>query len=323
MHQNKYTFFGVLKTWSQLVIAACRQWRIFGVYAAVITVIDAVFGNWSYTCRGIEPDFWCVSLPNNKYVVIVAMCIFYLLFTYLLCAFVTDLHNALFKNSVFKSRNVFVVSRQKLKTTAISAGLFLIATISLVVAYYIIQQPANPNFETEFGYFLIVFVLLMIPLMMIRCAACFAYYMNTGAFVFGKVYNNTSGRSYISVMMFLLFTIMLLVLSMNAYGFFSRISLEYSGFTTALATEFTDNLLKLVIVTVFFLFACAQYIRIEETEELRRAAVAAENKAKSVDEIPAETETPANLTAKAAKKKKNQRKSTTASAPKTKRKQSK
>ncbi len=324
MRKNKYTFFGVLQTWGQLLVRACRQWRIFGAYAAVITITDALFGNWSYSCRGDEPEFWCVTLPDNKYVVIVAMCIFYLLLTYLICAFTTDLHNALFKNSVFKSRDVFAVSKQKLNITVILAGFFVGAAISLLVAYYIIQRPAEPDFEIEFGYFLIVFVLLMIPLMMIRCAACFAYYMNTGGFALGKVYNHTSGRSYISVMMFLLLAIMLLIISMNAYGFFSRVAFEYDTLTTAVATDFADNLLKLIIVTVFYLFAQAQYIRMEETEQLHRELAAAEINAHLEREIPAEAEeTPANLTAKAAKKKKNQRKSSKVSAPATKRKSSK
>ncbi len=327
MRKNKYTFFGVLQTWTQLIVRACRQWRIFGAYAAVITVIDAVFGNWSYSCRGDEPEFWCVTLPNNKYVVIAAMCIFYLLLTYLICAFATDLHNSLFKNSVFKSRNVFSISKQKLNITVVLAGLFLGAAISLLVAYYIIQRPANPDFEVEFGYFLIVFVLLMIPLMMIRCAACFAYYIDTGHFALGKVYNYTSGRSYISVMMFLLLAIVLLIISMNAYGFFNRISFEYNSLTTAVATDFTDNLLKLVIVTAFLLFAQAQYIRMEETEELHRELVAAEIKAHLEREIPADSQTSAasltetKLTAKAAKKKKNQHKSSKVSTAKTARKQ--
>lgn len=324
MRKNKYTFFGVLQTWGQLLVGAFRQWRIFGAYAAVITVLDALFGNWSYSCRGDVPEFWCVVLPNNKYVVIAAMSIFYLLLTYLICAFTTDLHNVLFKNSVFKSCDVFSVSKQKLNTTVILTGLFVGAAISLLIAYYIIQRPANPDFEIEFGYFLIVFVLLMIPLMMIRCAACFAYYMHTGGFALGKVYNHTSGRSYISVMMFLLLAILLLIISMNAYGFFSRMAFEHDTLTTAVATDFADNLLKLIIVTVFFLFAQAQYIRIEETEQLHRELATAEIKAHLDREMSANAaETTVNLTPKAAKKKKNQRKPSKVSAPEKKRKSNK
>ena len=324
MRKNKYTFFGVFKTWTQLLGQTALQWRVFGVYAAIMTIVDALFGHWSYSCRGDEIGFWCVTLPDNRYMVIAAMCVFYLLFTYLICAFTTDLHNSLFKNSVFKSRDVFIVSKQKLNTTLVLAVWFLIATISLVVAYYLIQRPANPDFEIEFGYFLIVFVLLMIPLMMIRCAACFAYYMNTGGFALGKVYNYTSGRSYISVMMFLLLAIILLIISTNAYGFFSRMAFEHDTLTTAVATDFADNLLKLIIVTVFFLFTQAQYIRIEETEQLHRELAATEIKAHLDREMPTDAaETTVNLTPKAAKKKKNQRKPSKVSAPKTKRKSSK
>ena len=117
--------------------------------------------------------------------------------------------------------------------------------------------------------------------------------------------------------------IMMLIISMNAYGFFSRIAHEYDTLTTAVATDFADNLLKLVIVTVFFLFAQAQYIRMEETEQLHRELAAAEINAHLEREVPTDSaETAADLTAKAAKKKKNQRKSKV-SAPKTKRKSSK
>lgn len=323
MRKNKYTFFGVFKTWTQLLGQTALQWRVFGVYAAIMTIVDALFGHWSYSCRGDEIGFWCVTLPDNRYMVIAAMCVFYLLFTYLICAFTTDLHNSLFKNSVFKSRDVFIVSKQKLNTTLVLAGWFLIATISLVVAYYLIQRPANPDFQVEFGYFLIVFVLLLLPLMMIRCATCFAYYLNTGNFELRKVYDHTSGRSYISVMLFLLLAIMLLVINIHAFGFFSRISREYNSFTTALTTDFADNLLKLLSVTVFYLFAEAQCIRMEETENLRKETVVAESEADAAKITSADAQTEAKMSVKSAKKKKNQRKLSKVSAPKTKRKSSK
>lgn len=322
MRKNKYTFFGVLNTWGQLMARSVFQWRIFGVYAAFMTFVSALFGHWSYACRNGEADFWCFSWSHNKYLGIIGLCIFSVLMLYLICAFITDLYNATSENTVFKPRDIFAVSGQKIKTTITLTTIFLSATVSLIVAYYIIQRPANPSFDIEFGYFLIVFVLLLIPLMMIRCAACFAYYMHTGHFSLRKVYDHTSGRSYISVMMFLLLLIVLLVVNMRLYGFFTRIAVDYNSFTAAVATDFADNLFKLICLTTFLQFTEAQYLRMEETAKLREAEVAA-REAEAVAKEPEESENTTALTAKAAKKKKNQRKSQTSSAPKTKRKSDK
>ncbi len=317
--QNKYTFFGVLNTWTRQLVHIAAQWRIFAVYAAVITVISALFGRWSYACQHGISGYWCLSLPANKYLIITCLVVFYALLLYLIGAFITDLHNSLFKNSVFKPKDVLVLSRQKMASARMLLTIMLLAVSCTMAAVYIIRRPANPDFGIEFCWFIAAFMLILVPLLMVRCSACFAYYLNTGRLQLRKVFDYTGGRSYISVMLFLLLMIILLMVNLHAIAFFNRMMQNYNYLATAVVTDFADCLLKLICLAMILAFFDAQYIRMEETAELRETPVVAANE----NDDEKEADIAPKMTAKASNKKKNKRKAQNSETKKATRKKNK
>lgn len=310
--KKKYTFFGVLKTWAQLVSQAALQWHIFVVYATVITAISALFGRWSYSCQHGSTGYWCMAPSGNQYLMIAFFAVFYLLMFYITGSFVSDLHNGIFKNSVFKAKDMFLLSKQKIKTTLALFKVVFIVVFCTSVAIYLIRRPANPDFRIEFFYFLIIFALLLIPLFMMRCAACLAYYLNNGHYEFAKVYDATSGRSYVSMMSFLLLTVFILVLNIRMIAYFGYLAHTYNYLVTAFLTDFGDTLIKLVCLAAYLMLFQAQYLRMQEETELS-AEIPADNDNKEAVEPEVAIKT-AKHSPKALQKKKYKRKSKNAKA---------
>ena len=305
--KRNYTFLKVLGTWSDLLVQMLRQWRIFAVYALVITLISAVFGRWSYSCQYTDFSSWCVMPPQNSYVLIAYLIIFYGLLIFILGAFIVDVYDGMFKNSVFKPRNVVSFGRAKIKIASTLLKILLSLFISVFVALSIVEKPANPDFGIEFCYFLIAFAFVMVPLLMVRCSACFAYYINTGRFAVRKVYDNTSGRSYISVMLLLLLVLLCLIINIRLIGYFSRLTQTYNHLSVALSVEFIDSLLKLGYFAAILMLFQAQYIQMEKDEQQKAEELAASNEDAEYEEASKNENSP-KKTAKAASKKKNKRK---------------
>lgn len=305
--RRHYTFLSVFGSWGQLLVQMTKQWRIFMVYAMIITLMSAVFGRWSYACQFPDLTPWCVTPPGSLYALIAYFIIFYGLIIFLLGAFIIDLYAGMFKNSVFKLQNVLSSGRSKIKMTFTLIKILFSLFVSAFVAVSIIQKPANPNFEIEFCYFLVTFAFFLIPLFMIRCSACFAYYMNTGSFFVRKVYDTTSGRSYISVMQLLLLIILCLIINIRVIGYFTGVMQTYNYLSVALAVDFADCLFKLTYFAAILMLFQAQYIQMEKDEIQKAEELAAAAEDTDEDDVPEENVAP-KITAKAAGKKKYKRK---------------
>lgn len=306
---SQYSFFRVLSKWFDLLLETTKQWRIFLVYAFCITFLSAVFGRWTYACQQDTAAAWCYTPSQNIYMSIIWIVIFYLLLFYLIGSFVYDIGNGIAVNSVFKWKNVWKADRRKAKIVLAVCSIIVSFVASIAMAVYIIRRPANPDFRIEFIFFLITFAFILVPMFMIRCSACFAYYLNTGSFAVAKVYDETGGKSYISVAMFLLLMIFTLVLNMRSITYLRGLMLEYNNFGTALLTDFLGNLLVLICIAVFLVLFQAQYIQMEA--DIAQTAAEEETGKNVMEEETAAADTTSARTkrsVKSANKKKNKRK---------------
>lgn len=308
---SQYSFLRVLGKWFDLLAETVKQWPIFLVYALYITLISAVFGRWTYACQqGMAAD-WCYVPSGNAYISVTWITAFYLLMFYLIGSFIFDIHDCMFKNSVFKWHNVWKTGKQKAKNILVICAIIISFIVSISMAVYIIRRPANPDFRIEFIFFLIAFMFLLVPMFMIRCSACFAYYMNTGSFSAAKVYDETSGKSYISVALFLLLMITVLALNMRSISSLGGLMRSYNNFGTALFTDFIGNLLVLISIAVFLMLFQAQYVQMEKDIAVSAELSANETVTKIADEDSSADTAPVRKkkqSVKSASKKKNKRK---------------
>ena len=308
---SQYSFLRVLGKWFDLLAETVKKWQIFLIYALCITFLSAVFSRWTYACQQGAAAAWCYVPSANVYLSVVWIAVFYLLMFYLIGSFVFDIHNCSFKNSVFKWQNVWKIGKHKAKNILVICAIIISFIISISLAIYIIRRPANPDFRIEFIFFLIAFMFLLVPMFMIRCSACFAYYMNTGSFSAAKVYDETSGKSYISVVMFLLLMIIVLALNMRSISSLGNLMHNYNNLGTALFTDFIGNLLMLVSIAVFLMLFQAQYIQMEKGIAASAESVTGEAETKIPSEdfsVEATSAGKKKQSVKSASKKKNKRK---------------
>ncbi|MBQ7633269.1 MAG: hypothetical protein IJS88_04065 [Alphaproteobacteria bacterium] len=163
------------------------------------------------------------------------------------------------------------------------ALLLAVFTISLILALsgaiYIIQKPADPDFIIEFCWFILTFLLLLWPLFIIRCCACFAYYLQTGKFEIKKVFNNTSGRTYVSVVWFMLLMMLLLILNMRFMFDAIYVEQHYNYLFTAVAVEFIGSVFKFICLALYLLLFYSQYVQMEKNSAEENMVLANEGSA--------------------------------------------
>ena len=303
-NDNKYTFFSVIGAWINLLPQIIKQWGAILAYGVAITALSAAFGRWSFSCQEGNTGPWCYVPSSNFAVVVAFLTIFLLLICVIIALFVHDFQQNVNRNSVFKLKDACNLSKPKIKSVLFVLGVIAGFIVPVIIAIYIINKPANPDYRVEFCYFTVMFLMFMVPLLQIRFSSGIAYFLNKGYVPMRKIFNITMGRSFIPLLLFLLLVILMLSIHMRSMGYFSYLTYRYSGFTVVVLTEFIDNVLKLACLALFLLFFQAQYLTIEKM-------LAAQNDkiVKPEIEIPAnEDETCSTQSVKAANKKKNKRK---------------
>lgn len=306
---KRYTFLRVLSRFGNLSWQIFAQWRLYIFYGFAITVLSALFGRWSFSCQRGNTGPWCYIPTDNIYIMFGFLAVFYCLAILTVGAFVYDFQRCAIKNGVFKLGDAFSFNKTKLKTMAFVFGIFAGFIIPIVVAMYIINKPANPDYRIEFCYFVVMFIMFMIPLLIIRLSAGIAYFLNDGKFPARKIFQITFGRSYIPLIMFLFLIIFALSLNIRSMGYFNYLTQEHHLFSVVVLTDFADSFLRLVCLGLFLLFFEAQYLQMEEEIQMKEALAISEEE--TAAETPDEPETKSR---KAAGKKKNKRKAAAKSA---------
>ncbi len=277
-NDNQYTFLRVCRTFLKAILHTFVQWRMFIVYAASLTFLNALFGRWTYSCN-TDIKYWCSFAPENRYIFIIYLLFYCGAVFYLFASFITDFKNSVFKDTLFKPRDMLCCVYYKMRMTL----LLFIFTVSLILALsgaiYIIQKPADPDFIIEFCWFLLTFSLLLWPLFMIRCCACFAYYLQTGRLEIKKVFSNTSGRTHVSIVWFMLLMMTLLILNMRFMFDAIYVEQHYNYLFTAVAVEFLGSVFKFICLALYLLLFYSQYVQMEKNSAEKNMVLANDDNA--------------------------------------------
>lgn len=310
MENNRYTFFSIIGTWINLLPQIIKQWGAILTYGVAITALSAAFGRWSFSCQEENIGPWCYVPSSNFALTVAFLLIFFILMCLIVAFFVYDFQQNVNLNGVFKLKDAYRFSKPKIKSALFVLGIIVGFIVPVVIAMAIINKPANPDYRIEFCYFTIMFLMFLIPLVQIRLSAGIAYFLNKGYVPLRKIFKITVGRSFIPLLLFLLLTILMLSIHMRSLGYFNYLTYHYKGFAMVMLTDFADNVLKLVCLTLFLLFFQAQYQAIEEMSITENDKIT-----EPEIEMPEnDDEVKPTQSAKAANKKKNKRKAQNAAS---------
>ena len=248
----------ILYSWKML-----DQWRMYLFYAILLTIISLIFGRWSFSCIQ-EPKAWCHSFSGSAGKDISYLLLYYFSILVIFSSFGYDLYNATFKNTVFKIRNLLAYDKNRIKSIFFSIGCLMVFVIPIFIAIMIIMKPANPLFEIEFLFFIMLFCCVIFNVMYIRLMSFVAYYLYDYKMPSLKlIYSKTSGQTYVSVTSFLLLAVFLCFTQLQFIGNFLRMN-ENDTFLMSLTTEFLDYIIKLIYFSFFLAVFSAQKDLLEE-----------------------------------------------------------
>lgn len=308
--KNKYGAIRVINRWFDLIPQIFKQWRIFINYAAAFTILSAVLNRWTYSCHGKLTGYWCHWYAGNTAVLIGAAVVFYILALYLLFSFSDDFYKGLLQNSVFKIKDVFSITPQRLKSIAVPFMFWGVIICSAALFAYILNKPANPDWRVEFVWFLIIFACFVITLLTLRCFGGMAYYFNERHISFRKIYRLTENRAYVGIFSFLALVIVCSSFNLSSMRYFDKFVENHNYLVTAVFTDFLDCVVKLFYFSLFLVLSQAEYIQMKEREkdEMTVTPAMVPPVEDAITDTSVETAAEKNISKKSAKKKKTQRK---------------
>ncbi len=307
---NKYGIIRVVSRWLDLLPQILVSWRVLFGYAAALTVLSAVLSRWSYTCAEKINGYWCFLSENNGEWWLGSVLLWTVGAFYLYCLFAGDFYDNILSRRKFRITDIFAVSKQRLRSVGMFFACLLCMIIPCIILIYILNpmklptwHTSNPDWRIELIYFTIAFVCMSIPLIIMRCGGGIAYFFNEGHIPFRKVYDLTFNRTYVGIFSFLLLTLLCVNLQMGVMRYFMKLENSYNLLTTAVVTEFCNNVMLLFYISLFLLLFQAEYLVLKEKEECDKLQIITE---------PEEKDEPAKeiigKSKKSAKKKKSQRK---------------
>jgi hypothetical protein len=245
---SKYTLLRTIGRFFSLTYKSLDTWRVLLFYGAVITALTSGF-YLVYMCD--KRSLQCFISMNAVVILLLIFAGFCYLYDFYQCAF---------KNTVFKIADVVKFDKPKIKSLCFLAGYFFSFIISGAASWLIIAKPANPDWRIEFIYFTIFFAFCMVPILAMRFSAAPAFYFDNQKMPSLKyLFLQTSGRSYIGIIGFLLVMLLLSLLNLYLYGYGKRIfSALPTSVTFSVLNTFFNTLVMLFTVSVLFCFFEAQ-----------------------------------------------------------------
>lgn len=313
---DKYGIIRVVSRWLDLLPKLIGMWRIFIGYAAVLTVCAIVLNRWSYACHGEATGFWCNWYGSGAEADLITIILWIISAFCFYCLFAADFYKNLISPSNFKLSDIFVISKQKLRSLGIFFGFLTVIIICCGILIYIINPThipswhgANPDWRIEFLYFTVAFICTAFPLLILRCSGIIACFFNEGSFPLKKIYDLTFGRAYVGIFCFFLLVLFCLNMHVSIMHWFNRITNNYNFLLTAFVTEFGNNLMLLLYVSLFLLLFQSEYLVLKGTQAETGAAVGNVKAAENIYEpdLPVVARQ-AGKTKKSAAKKKSKRK---------------
>lgn len=245
---TKYTLLRTIGHFFTLIYKSFSAWQVMLFYGAVITALTNAF-YLVYLCA--ENSLRCFVATN-------ALVILLLVFVGL--CYLYDFYQCAFKNTVFKIENVIKFDKAKIKSLCFLVGYIMCFVVSAAISWFIFVKPANPDWRIEFMYFTVFFAFCMVPVLAMRFSAAPAFYFNNQKMPSPKyLFIQTSGRSYIGIVGFLMVMLILSVMNLYFYGYGKRIfSVLPDSVTFSVLNTFFNTLVMLFTVSVLFCFFEAQ-----------------------------------------------------------------
>lgn len=278
--------FGLLRVMGRTIAYSWKmldQWRMYLFYAGVLTVLSLIFGRWSFSCVR-EAKAWCHTFSGSIGKGVSYMFFFYTILMFVFFSFGYDLYNSTFKNTVFKIKNIIVYDKNRFKSVLFSVVCLLAFIVPIFAAVMIILKPANPVFEVEFLYFIILFACVVFNVIYIRLASFIAQYLNDYKMPSLKaIYEKTKGRAYVSIASFLVLAFFLCLAQLQFIGNFIQMNAN-DTFAMTLVTEFLDYIIKLIYYSFFLALFRAQTDLLAE-EDIPVAEIAPEEQKKAAEPV--------------------------------------
>ena len=261
-----YTFFNVFSKTVVLLSNSLNQWKIYFSYAAILACIGFLFNFWGNSCMQNPLGFAC-----GEYIGLAILILQVILYVMLFLLFAVNLYSSLIKHIEFSLRQIFSLNYTKVRQIGFLLTYIISLSIPWLIAVMLIKKPANPDWRIEFIYFMITFVMGLIPLLAMRFSASVGYYMQNMHYpALSKLYNVTIGKSYIGIIGFLIIMQIFVVVNIKMLSVFNHIT---SASIMLLFTYFADYLFKLFFIAFALLFCQAQYeiIELSQTKSMAQA----------------------------------------------------
>lgn len=284
MKKNNYSIINLIFTTFSLCKEAIKYWKIPAIYSIFLVFTAIAFSRWTYSCNSDEMEFWCYNMPNNKYIVYSSILIYSIIYLYLLFSSTYDLYNSMFKNSVFKTKNILKNTKEKIKSSMFLTIFFILLLIPMIIAFKILIKKPNPIWQIEFIYFTIMFIMFFAPLITIRLSSSVAYYFDTLKFPkFIEIFKHTSGKAYVAIFTFLFLILIINIFYMKIMGYMLPFTNSNKSFFISFTAEYIDAFYKIISIFVIFLYFCAQKQILDNLSEDNAPSNEVEDIAENID----------------------------------------
>lgn len=235
---------------TDLTLKFLKQWKIIFVYAAALTSISFVTGDWVYSCSTGENEWWCFTWNIHGAAAAVAwMAACLILVMYVLLSASYDIYETALTGKKFSLCKVFIPEKNKL----VYSGIVVVSLISLFLpvflAFVILRKPANPDYRVEFWYFLATFVFCWIPFIMLRIGIGISGFLEEKRLPsFRKVFEMTKGGVAGILFSYLLLFLIINLVQVKISVYLRAINFKWNYLVSAVGTEMISNILKIVYV---------------------------------------------------------------------------
>ena len=261
-----YTFFNVFSKTVVLLSNSLNQWKIYLSYAATLAIIGFLFNFWNNSCLQNPLGFVC-----SEYIGIASLILQIILHLMLFLLFAINLYSSLIKHIEFSLWQIFSLNCTKLRQIGFLFFYIISLSVPWLIVVILIKNPANPDWRIEFVYFMITFVMGLVPLLAMRFSASIGYYMQNMHYPkLSQLYNITIGKSYIGIIGFLIIMQIFVIVNIKMLSVFNHVE---NASVMLLFTYFADYLFKLFFVAFALLFCQAQHeiIELSQTKGVARA----------------------------------------------------
>ncbi len=227
-----------------LVFDKLGAWlKIASVYASILTVISFIFG-YSYICAyGNVNNIFCNS-SSWWY------CIYMLMKLIIFAFFITEWIE-ICDGKQYLIKQSFKLSRQKIKTVLIIIALITLSSIGIMSGYLLAIRIPSPDWKIELGYFTIVSLGFLVPILVTRFYSLVAYGAETKKLPsLFNIWKSTKGQMMkILFSLFVILVVMVFVLGNYLMSF--RYDESENLWVFSIISEFILNILVLLFIAIW------------------------------------------------------------------------